>query len=357
MDQALKQRLIGATVLIALGVIFLPVFIGGPDDQTAVTGNDEFLIPPQPNVTTDGNSPGRRLPLVQPAPVNPNSEPADQAVDLTSGEIRLPRPDEALPQETPETIEQPGVADTDTDADADQSISTPDPQNQTAAVVPPAADPVSEIPPEPVQTDNQADNQPSSSQDAGTPAPVFSSPLELGQDWWVQVASLGNPDNVARLISQIESLGYPAASQSISSNGVVLHRVVAGPFASEAEAEAANAGIRNTDSRLNPQILGPAAEADEGSVQPQPQPVTETQLLDRYAVQVGVFSSAENSENLVSRLNNAGYAVYSERVDGNGQSLFRVRIGPLLSESDANSIAARIQRDLGVQGIVVDYQQ
>jgi len=104
MDQALKQRLIGATVLIALGVIFLPVFIGGSDDQAVSLSSDEFLIPPQPQILNDGASPGRRLPLVQPSSVNPVSNNNENNIDLSSGEIRLPRPDEALPEEQSDSV-------------------------------------------------------------------------------------------------------------------------------------------------------------------------------------------------------------------------------------------------------------
>jgi len=187
--------------------------------------------------------------------------------------------------------------------------------------------------------------------------------IDLQNEWRVQVASLGNIDNVNRLIGEIEALGISAQSQTITSNGVSLHRVIAGPFDDETQAQLANTGIRSADSRLNPQVLGPVnvaastgsnTRATTGAAQQQATS-TQPQGLDRYAVQVGVFSSGENADNLVTRLNNAGYAAYSERVESNGQSLFRVRIGPLLSDSDASSIAIRIERDLGVNGIVVDY--
>ncbi len=345
MDQALKQRLIGATVLIALGVIFLPVFIGGPDDQLTTSQNDEFLIPPQPQVSRDGSSPGRRLPLVQPSPVNPNNVGNNDSVDLSSGEIRLPRPGEALPPEIGGTDIEDGALEIDPDdlIAESQAVSVP---AETTTTPPPVETPSAVITPPAVSNNND--------QAADNPVPTLSSLDELEGTWRVQVASLGNPDNVARLISQIEALGFPASSQSVASNGVSLHRVIAGPFATEAQAETANRGIRSADSRLNPKVLGPAG-ADEAPGPTTSAAAAQTSNLDRFAVQAGVFSSAENADNLAARLNNAGYAAYSERVDSGGQVLFRVRIGPLLSESDADSIAARIDRDLGVKGIVVDY--
>ncbi len=355
MDQALKQRMVGATVLIALGVIFLPIFIGGSNDPEVAIEDDEFLIPPQPQIANNNNEPGRRLPLVRPSPVAPATDDNAAAVDLSSGEIRLPLPDESMPQENiantepddnrvttpPESTERIVSSDNDDantevpEATAENAVDTP-PETQTVAVIAPP--PINEDPSPPVNTSDG------------------NAPVNLDNRWRVQVASLGNPDNATRLISQIESLGFPAQSQIITSNGNTLHRVLAGPFFNEAEANVAVTGIRRADDRLNPQVLRPENASQSNADSDSTTVVTNVATgLDRYAVQTGVFSSADNAQALVERLNNAGYAAYSERVDSNDQSVFRVRVGPLLSESDAGNIAARIERDLGVQGIVVDY--
>ncbi len=347
MDQALKQRLVGATVLIALGVIFLPIFIGGSSDEQVNIQNDEFLIPPQPQVSGNNGEPGRRLPLVSPSPVTSNSD-NDAAVDLSSGEIRLPLPEESLP---------PATTDDDLDLDGGLSQSAPASIEQNDAI---PVEPVAQsdpAPSEPVLGEAQTDSADSS---AAAPVPVTVPPVssastQLEQSWRVQVASLGNPDNATRLINQIEALGFPAQREIITRGGVSLNRVTAGPFASEAEASAANAAIRQADSRLNPQVLSPDNGAAGNDAADSAAAVAQPGGLDRYAVQAGVFSSDENASKLVERLNNAGYAAYSERVQGSDKTLFRVRIGPLLSASDAENIAARIQRDLSIRGLVVDY--
>src|SRR5687768_9075110 len=76
MDAALKQRLIGAAVLVALAVIFLPILVDGPEPQTG-TSSVPLDIPappersfetrelpvapatPPPSATTTANDPGR----------------------------------------------------------------------------------------------------------------------------------------------------------------------------------------------------------------------------------------------------------------------------------------------------------
>ena len=48
MDAALKQRLIGATVLVALAVIFLPMLVDGPDAERETAGEQLSLDLPTP---------------------------------------------------------------------------------------------------------------------------------------------------------------------------------------------------------------------------------------------------------------------------------------------------------------------
>ena len=47
MDQMLKQRLIGAIVIISLAVIFIPMILEGPDDELSPRTQD---MPPPPTI-------------------------------------------------------------------------------------------------------------------------------------------------------------------------------------------------------------------------------------------------------------------------------------------------------------------
>ena len=46
MDERVRQRLVGATVLVALGVIFIPMLFDSPNESWL--GDDRSLIPPKP---------------------------------------------------------------------------------------------------------------------------------------------------------------------------------------------------------------------------------------------------------------------------------------------------------------------
>ena len=63
MEPALKQRLIGAAVLVALAVIFLPMLIKGPAPESGVS-DVSLDVPAQPG---DDGMETRELPLLAPA--------------------------------------------------------------------------------------------------------------------------------------------------------------------------------------------------------------------------------------------------------------------------------------------------
>ena len=65
MDSPLKQRLIGAAVLAALAVIFLPMLVKGPDARQAADATDVPLDVPDEPRDADGMVETRDLPLVR----------------------------------------------------------------------------------------------------------------------------------------------------------------------------------------------------------------------------------------------------------------------------------------------------
>lgn len=100
MDQRFKQRLIGAVVLVALAVIFLPMLLSGPAERTRVDIElaipDAPTAPPTPNLPDadmlDEPEPGQALES-QPAPVEPEALPEAAApAQANSPEDAAPLP-------------------------------------------------------------------------------------------------------------------------------------------------------------------------------------------------------------------------------------------------------------------------
>jgi DedD protein len=175
MDEGAKRRLVGAAVLVALIVIFVPMLV----DNTEHDGLGEpIVIPDEPAV--DNAEPGGEGP---PAPA------------LTAEDLLPPLP-------TPEP--PPG-----------------------AVVEPPAV----EAPPE------QAAARPAP-EAAPDLAPAGPKAVPAGTlSWVVQVASLGSPDAAKKLQDRLRAKGYSAFVEQAVVNGKQYYRVRVGPEVERARAD------------------------------------------------------------------------------------------------------------------------
>lgn len=69
-------------------------------------------------------------------------------------------------------------------------------------------------------------------------------------------------------------------------------------------------------------------------------------------VQVGTFANPANAEQLAGRLQKAGFKVVQERVRAERNTVVRVRVGPYGKEAQAKTGQARIQKAVGIKGLV-----
>lgn len=193
MDRALKERIIGATVLVLFVVLVVPVFLDGPD-------NDNEII--SQNVPLPGQSDGENQTVVlhrdreHPEPVVNAGRPPEQ----TAAEQEKPEP--APPQ--PQQVEP----------------ERPEPQR---------SEPVAEKDPAPAETPDPASAEPST----GTPAETASS---TGM-WAVQLGSFGNQENANKLAADLRKQNFTAFLSKLSTANGELHRVRIGPQKDRASAE------------------------------------------------------------------------------------------------------------------------
>ncbi|MGG5872725.1 SPOR domain-containing protein [Pseudomonas peli] len=180
LDKGLKQRMVGALVLLALAVIFLPMLLSREDESQRVQV-DAPAMPVAPEV-----------PEVELQPV---AVPQPQIL-----------PDEPIGAEAAQSLEpgEPVVA-----------------EQPTAPITPatPATAPESAVP-EPVIT-------------APQPAPGKLDANSLPISWSVQLASLSSSDGAQKLQKTLRSQGYNAYIRSVDG----MNRVFVGPLIERAEAD------------------------------------------------------------------------------------------------------------------------
>lgn len=200
LDKAYKQRMVGALVLVALAVIFLPMLFSRQDEQRQVT----VQAPAAP-----------QAPSVPPVQVEPVVVPEPQVLPQEP----VPSDDEIAQQEEPSAPIAPTA-----------------PTAPTAPVAPaPVAKPAAPAPaPAPVAKPTTPPSQPISA--APTKPDTTQSRVDangLSVSWSVQLASLSNRASAENLQKTLRSQGYNAYIRTADGK----NRVFVGPLIERAEAD------------------------------------------------------------------------------------------------------------------------
>ena len=327
MDIALKQRLVGASVLIALAVVVLPMLLGGrPESDVQETQTIE--LPPQPS---ELDFQTRRYPIGE-TPSVPKHAPEEAPSGAATATLPQPqRSMEAPPR--PEGGEEASQDVEGTDRRGAVAHVELEPRDVQDALpddaVPPAAAAEGEAAPEPTA--------------AKIAVPAAAS---AGGRYVVQVASFGSIDNAKRLSETLRGSGYAVLSDTVTSDVGTLHRVRVGPYASEAEAGAAATRLRQQVSDVKPRVV---------DLQPEKaaQVTTPSDPLVRWVVQLGSFSSTANADNLVERVRAEGFSAFKESINSSGSTIYRVRVGPFLERDEAIRVDGLIAERLAVDGVVM----
>ena len=113
-------------------------------------------------------------------------------------------------------------------------------------------------------------------------------------------------------------------------------------------------------SRSEPEILTAAprpAPKPAASAPNSDEVVAGTRPTQRYVIQVGVFSRRANADNVVSKIERAGYSVYAIKVNSNGRELYRVYAGDSNDRNSLNPILARINKLCGTKGTIITFNK
>lgn len=319
METALKQRLVGAMVLVALAVIFLPMLIKGPAPESGVAN-----VPLDPPAAPEDGFETRELPLVTPS------------ADAASGVLPAP----TVPGR-PATVEAGAQAD--------------------GAMLP---------------------------------------PVTAGGGYAVSFGSYASQADAARVVAALEASRLPGYQEPVAANGGrTLHRVRIGPYATQADAEAARLRAAHVRDDIGAKVVVVDAEASDAAPAPAattppagaPAAVSATQTVKPapvadaprpaarpepaepkkpdvavakpeapgagaagvgFAVQLGAFGNAAEAARLRERARAAGFTAFVEQVQTEKGTLNRVRIGPVADRAEADRLRERAAAQLGISGLV-----
>ena len=322
MDPGMKQRLIGAAVLVALAVIFLPMLVQGPAPDSGVS-DVPLSMPDAPA----GNYETRDLPLV-----TPGTTPDGGALGMSS----TPPPTDGAPL--------PAVDTANPVAGPSSSIAVP--LGDGGAT--------------------KAEPLPAASAEM-LPAPT------AGGDYAVHFGSFSSSTAADKVVGSLRASQLPGYREQGLVDGKPVWRVRIGPYASRADAEAARlraAHVRDdVGARVialdadvaKPDVAKPApatavaplpGAAKPAAAAPKPASPVPAAASTGFAVQLAAFSKPADATALRDRVRAAGFSAFTESVTTDKGSLTRVRVGPVATRGEADALKVQVKAKVGVDGIV-----
>lgn len=335
MDRALKQRLVGASVLIILAVIVLPMLLSGRSD-TLKQESRQIELPPKP-----------------------------EELSIETRRFPIGLPNKPSPASASEPTGQKGAEILDSEAGGDKQKMTGVAGLDDAKQLP------ADIESKPEVVAGSADNNTDAGTDSGAsamaqvhskPPAVTSITLESGREkgldveevnqnspdvprYLVQVASFSSEKNANALAARLRADNFPVLMDVVERLAGRMHRVRVGPYTGRLEANEVVDDLKFKMTDLSPRVLD--LRPTESS------PVsTPSDPLVRWVVQVGSFSTSEAADALVAELRLAGMNAYSEKVSSAGSTAYKVRIGPELDREKSVELARKVKAERQLDAFV-----
>ncbi|WP_182336380.1 SPOR domain-containing protein [Stenotrophomonas acidaminiphila] len=327
MDTPLKQRLIGAIVLVALAVIFLPMLVKGPAPDSGVQD-----VPLRaPDAPADGQFETRELPLVAPSAAGATGMPTAQPV----AEAASPAADPAggaLPPSVAAGNYAVSFGAYATEADADAVIAHLKKSNLPGFR---QQDTINGRPAWRVRIGPYADR-----------AQAELVRLEAGKvpgDVNAQVVVL-DADKEPAAPAATPATTPPAAVAAPAARTEALPAEPARPVA------AARQDVRDASKPAAPK----PEPAKPATPTPAPAPVAPAPAASSvgFAVQLGAFGKAADANALRDKVRAAGFSAFVEQVRTDSGVLNRVRVGPVANRAEAEQLKAQVAAKVGIAGMV-----
>ena len=333
MDSQLKQRLIGAAVLVALAVIFLPMLLKGPDVKEPDAAQVPLTMPATPGEEYET----RELPLTM-----PEGAPAGGVLGMTPAEPpAMPAPQASV---------------------SASSVATAGPASMTApaAAVEPA--PVAAPAPAPVAPPEAAPAEPAA--------------VAAGK-YMVNVGSFSNVANANGLVAKLRAQKLPVVADKITLSSGTAMRVRVGPYADRATAEAARLRAQESTGTAGKVVASDASAADLKAVAAAPTkpeaakpesakpeapakpaaPATPKAAAGApgvgFAVQIAAPSSEADANALRDRARAQGLSAFVQAAETDSGRRYRVRVGPVADKAAAQALLEEVSAKLGSKGFIV----
>ncbi len=327
MDQELKQRLIGASVIIALAVIFVPMLFDGDVEQK----NQQSISINIPEAG-ENNLEIKKFDIDKPVAQTIEMPASEAELVVNKQQARLIET-EASKQPTKSVENTP--AETNTPNEPDSKVQA-QPQERVQEQIETAP---AEVKPEVV------------SKPAEVPVKELSKPNNnavLDQVLRVKLGSFSQPGNAEKVKSALLQKNIKAIVEYHP--GLKLYRVWSQELYQDEQS--ANAYVKSVNQlKLNigaPKVV--TLNVDEVT-----QMASQGQM--GWVVQLGSFSAKNNAIELRNKVKAAGFNGFVDVVtNSKGVQLYRLRIGPLMEKIDAEQTQTEIKQKLNLDGLIKTHE-
>ena len=231
-ESRFRQRLVGASVVVALAVLLLPLWLDGSGidslrvqsvpEKPEVEGVERIDIPQPPGDSGEPLSDPPQSLFPDQTPIEARSATQDDTLNAASGDAGAePAPDD-------QAVATPGHADTETPA-------APEPADEPQAVM---DDDVTAPAPEDAAAADDAAEDEASEADASLPESASDG------EFVVQLGSFSDERNARALAASVESSGFDVFVTPLFSEQGTVWRVRVGPYATREQAGEATDRLR-----------------------------------------------------------------------------------------------------------------
>lgn len=311
-NKTLKQRLLGAAVLVALAVIIIPELVKKPMPQTQITSVD---MPGKPTLTVKLDPP-------EPQPLPPSGS-AEQALPPATGDNRALAPSLA--------------ADATDPVNSLATLPSAEPQNTALPVSAGSGSMVNTLMPMPATPNRQS---PTPSVDIDTtskPPPVnpVTEPVVIRNATPPSATSAAAPRRSApqTTASRTTTSRKPADDVNLPKIELISPRQYHGRQAAQAQRPSS---VRNAPPATV--MASNTGSYDAGR--------------SNWVVQAGSFAVASNASLLRDQLRARDFPASLREVNVDGRTLYRVNVGPYTSRGEGEQARQRLLREASVKGSV-----
>ena len=316
MEAELKQRLVGASVIIALAIIFIPMIF----DDSKISQNQTISIeiPDEPN---DLKHKVLSIDTAQPPKTNQEIN-ADSNTEIIQDKANLSIDNQAPIVKTSEIIIDV----------VDNSDSKPVRIDQLPPVIDKSIETeVIQVVKEPIIKSVEAAI---TSVDAKT--------------YRVKFGAFSEEKNAQQLKAKIINAGFTAIVEK--DNDKNIYKVHSEFLSSKSAANNLSSKIQ----KLNLNIGKPGIEALTDAQVENSEAVLDTGWI----IQIGIFSSKENSIKLRNKIRKKSFVAFVDEIkNSKNQNLYRVRIGPYATRDEADKIKDSIKAKMNLKGLLKPHEK